>query len=340
MSVALRPTPMGSIAVGGVPARHAVPVGDGAEVSLSALVQPWRRHWRAVAVALGLAWAAVGATVLQPREYSASIALAAVPNPKTAALSGGISALLAAGQTGGLQATPRFVAALLGMRGVMLGVAELPATPGRAEKVIEVVARRPRARIAPGEIEPAMREVVTNDVDKNTGIVTLTVTLRDSAVARRTALAVTAAAESQYRLVSRAQAAQQRLATAERVDSAARQLRRAEERLADFIAGHRAYAAYADATIERTRIERDVANANVVNTQALQDREQAIAHELEDTPALAVVDGVPATLVPTPRHLAIKGFLASALALCAVGAWLFVRGEFAAPRDRRGEAFA
>lgn len=323
----------------GVPA---VPQGA-AEIPLGALFAPWRRRVRASVAAVVVAWGAVAGLCVLPRDYAASMQLAAVPNPKTAALSGGISALLAAGQTGGLQATPRFVASLLGMRGVLLTVAALPArggadptgaAPARPEEptVIERVLEKPAAKIAPAEVEPAMRRIVTTDVDKGTGVVTLAVTLPDSGLARRVALALSGAAERQYHAVSRAQATEQRAAVQARVDSAGRQLRRAEERLADFVATHRAYAVYADATLERARLERDVTNANLVNTQAIQDREQAVARELEEAPALVVVDGLPATLIPAPRHAVLKGFLATLLALGAVGAWGFVRGDGAAAR--------
>src|SRR5919199_1538941 len=212
------------------------------ELRLDALLLPFVRRWRLVGAIVLLAWAAGLALVLLPaRRYEASTVLAAVPNAKAAALAGGLSSLLGAAQMGGVQSTPFFITKLLMMRGVVTAVALSPAGDGVRALVIERVLERPLARIDPGEIEPAMRDLLTTDVDKQTGLVSFGVTHPDSALARRIAERLVAEASETFTRVARSQAAAQRAALEVRVDSAARALRRAEQQQLDVLSANRAY---------------------------------------------------------------------------------------------------
>ena len=103
-----------------------------------------------------------------------------------------------------------------------------------------------------------MRDILTTEVDKQTGLVTLEVTLADSALARRVAQQVLAVASRTFVNVLRSQAGDQRTAGQAQVDSAQRQLRAAESRLQYFQATHRVYAPYSPAAVERGRIDRDL----------------------------------------------------------------------------------
>ncbi len=303
------------------------------EMPLGVLVRPYRRRWRLVLTALAIAWLGALAAVLIPdREYTASVVLAAVPNARTSALSGGLSAILGSAQLGGIQSTPYFIAKLILLRSVIMQVASERVTDARGGTVIERVLQERASTIRPARVEPAMRDAVSAEVDKQTGLITVRTTLADSAVARLVTQRLVESASETFVRVSRAQASSQRTAQAERVDSAQRQLRRAEERSRAFASANRAYTLFSEASIARRAIEREVTNAQMVYNQARSDYETAVARELEETPAVVVVDSIPTRLLPDPRHGPLKLVLASAVALLVVTLILWSQREFQEPR--------
>ena len=301
------------------------------ELPLAVLVGPYRRRWRLVLGTLAVAWLGALAAVLIPeRKYTASVILAAVPNARTSALSGGLSAILGSAQLGGVQSTPYFIAKLILLRSVIMEVAAERVADSRGGTVIERVLEE-RAPIKPGRVEPAMRNVASAEVDKQTGLITVQTTLGDSAVARLITRRLTESASAAFVRVSRAQATSQRTAQAERVDSAQRQLRRAEERSREFNSSNRAFTMFSEASVMRRQLEREVTNAQTVYSQALSDYETAVARELEETPAVVVVDSIPGRLLPDPRHAPLKLVLASAMALLVVTLILWSQREFQDP---------
>jgi len=72
---------------------------------------------------------------------------------------------------------------------------------------------------------------------------------------------------------------------------------------------------FSEASVMRRELEREVTSAQSVYSQAREDYETAVARELEETPAVVVVDSIPNRLLPDPRHAPLKLVLASALAL-------------------------
>ena len=302
------------------------------ELPLGLLVRPYRRRWRLVLAVLAVAWLGALAAVLVPaRRYTATVVLAAVPNARTSSLSGGLSAILGSAQLGGVQSTPYFITKLMLLRSVITQVASERVADARGGTVIERVLEE-KGSIKPARVEPAMRDAVSAEVDKQTGLITVKTTLPDSAVARLITRRLVEKASETFVRVSRAQASSQRVAQAERVDSAQRQLRRAEERSREFVSANRAYTAFSEAAVMRRTVEREVSNAQTVYSQARSDYETAVARELEETPAVVVVDSIPNRLLPDPRHAPLKLVLASALALLIVTVILWSQREFQEPR--------
>lgn len=302
------------------------------ELPLSVLAGPYRRRWRLVLGTLAAAWlVALAAVFIPERTYTASVVLAAVPNARMSALSGGLSAILGSAQLGGVQSTPYFIAKLILLRSVIMEVASERVADARGGTVIERVLEE-RAPIKPGRVEPAMRKAVSAEVDKQTGVITVETTLADSAVARLVTKYLVEKASDAFVRVSRAQATSQRVAQAQRVDSAQRQLRRAEERSREFNSSNRAYTMFSEASVTRRQLEREATNAQTVYSQALSDYETAVARELEETPAVVVVDSIPNRLLPDPRHTPLKLVLASALALLIATLILWSQREFQEPR--------
>ena len=304
-----------------------------AELPLGVLVRPYRRRWRLVLTTVAVAWLGALAAVLIPaREYTASVVLAAVPNARTSALSGGLTAILGSAQLGGVQSTPYFIAKLMLLRSVIMAVASERVPDARGGTVIERVLQERASAIRPAAVEPAMRDKVSAEVDKQTGLITVKTTLPDSAVSRYVTRRLVETASETFVRVSRAQATSQRAAQAERVDSAQRQLRRAEERSRSFISANRAYTPFSEAAVSRRAIEREVMNAQSVYSQARSDYETAVARELEETPAVVVVDSIPPRLLPDPRHAPLKLVLATALAFVIATVILWLQREFSEPR--------
>jgi len=302
------------------------------ELPLAVLVRPYRRRWRLVLGTVAAAWLVALAAVLIPeRKYTATVVLAAVPNARTSALSGGLSAILGSAQLGGIQSTPYFIAKLILLRSVIMQVASERVGDTRGGTVIERVLEE-RAPIKPGRVEPAMRKAVSAEVDKQTGLITVETTLGDSAAARFVTRRLTETASAAFVRVSRAQATSQRAAQAERVDSAQRQLQRAEERSREFNSSNRAYTAFSEASVTRRQLEREASNAQTVYSQARTDYETAVARELEETPAVVVVDSIANRLLPDPLHTPLKLVLASTLALLIVTVILWLQREFQEPR--------
>jgi uncharacterized protein involved in exopolysaccharide biosynthesis len=297
------------------------------------LVRPYRRRWRLVLATLVIAWTGALVAVLVPaRRYTASVVLAAVPNARTSALSGGLTAILGSAQLGGVQSTPYFIAKLMLLRSVIMQVASERVPDARGGTVIERVVEQRAADIKPTQVEPAMRDKVSAEVDKQTGLITVKTTLPDSAVARHITRRLVETASEAFVRVSRAQATSQRAAQAERVDSAQRQLRRAEERARSFLSSNRAYTQFSEAAVARHQLEREVTNAQMVYNQARTDYESAAGRELEETPAVVVVDSIPARLLPDPRHAPLKLVLATALAFFIATLILWLQREFHEPR--------
>jgi len=299
------------------------------EVGLDALYTPFIRRWRLVALCILAAWAAALALILIPkRDYKAQLVVAAVPNAKSASLAGGISALLGSATMGGVQSTPYFITRLLMLRGVLREVALSPAGDGTKTTVIERVLEEPRAEIKPEELDAGMREVLSTDVDKQTGLVTFAVTLPDSALARHMAQRILAVASRTFVEVMKSQASDQREAGQAQVDSTLRQLRAVEARLQSFQTTHRVYAQYSPAATERARIDRDLQAAQSAYSDAVSDRQSAVARELSDLPAVVVVDPIPPELTKVPRQAVLKLMLAAVLGMLAAGLVMAVQGEF------------
>jgi uncharacterized protein involved in exopolysaccharide biosynthesis len=304
------------------------------ELPISTLVRPYRRRWRLVlGITVGAWVGALVAVVVPARRYTAAMVLAAVPNARTSAITGGLTAILGSAQLGGIQSTPYFIAKLLLLRSVITEVASEPVKDARGGIVIERVLKTPASAIRPARIEPAMRDILSAEVDKQTGLISIRATHTDSAVVRQVASRLVEAASETFKRVSRAQAASQRAAQGERVDSARRHLLRAEERVRSFLSANRSYTSFSPAAVSRQQLEREVSDARSVYSQARADYDAAAGRELEETPAVVVVDSIPNRLLPDPRRLPLKLVLATALGLLVATVVLWSRGEF---KDRPG----
>jgi len=308
-----------------------MPQSDG-RVNLLRLLNPALEHWRTMLLVPLLAGAVTASVVLlSPREWRASMALSTIMNPENLPLVGGISALLNAGNLGGLQATPALMVRLADQYGVLYRVARTP-LPGAADRTVIDRIGELDSPVPDHQIVERLRRMIHPSFDKQTGVITLEVVAEDSALARFMAGRLLAEVRETFIRSSRAQATELRRAMEARVDSADRALRHDEEQLRRFLAANRSISPFSPARIEQERLQRTVEISQTTYRSAVSDRESAVAKELEETPAVVVVDPVPDRLVPVRRRLVVK--TAVTVMFAAVITWvvLLIRASLAESR--------
>lgn len=303
--------------------------GAGAVYGLATLIEGWRII--ATAATLAAILAVIAATAIHQR-YEASVTVSAVGTQRS--IPGGGAAGLAAemlnltGNTG-MQATPALIARIAHLQSVLLGVASSRA-PDDSVSIIERLIGRPGTRPPNAVILRRMGRVITPSWDRESGLVTIRVVHSDSALARAIADRTVDGIKRAFREASRAQATELREAQEARLDSASRQLRHAEEQLIQFLASNRVITPYSTAQAQFQSLQRAVDVAQSVYLQVRTEREAAVGKELEETPAMVVLDSVPAVL----PHVAVS--LARVMVF-AVLAGLVIGGGIVLIRERSYE---
>lgn len=285
------------------------------------------------AAALAGAWAA-----LWPRPFEARSVVAAVGSSRLGfSLPGGDAGLLGGsirlGGTGGVEATPEMVGYLLNADAVLLAVAGHAGREGRM--LGEAIAGGSLSELGPDRVVRRMRRVARATTARPTGLITLTVRHRDSALARAVATGLVAEAQGLFASVASRQAGQFRRAQAARVDSARAELAAAEESLLAFNERNRVVTPGGRLALERSRLERAVLTAQSVYQSAVNDRESARARELEVTPALAVVEPVRAVLMPVDRRPLARAALVGLVTVAGLLLLVFLADLLRAPAPGR-----
>jgi hypothetical protein len=211
---------------------------------------------------------------------------------------------------GGFDATQAVVAYLLKTRAVLLNAVD---TVAHGEPLSAVLVDLDRARDGDERLLAALRRELKVTQSKETRFVVIAAKGTDSAALRSFVSRTVQESQRLFIEVAQAQARELLRAQERRVDSAEANLRRAEERLLVFNEKNRLVPPRSRLQLEKDRLDREVSRAvdvvNVVNA----DRESAIARELEDAPALAVVEPIPATLSPLPREVLFRSTLGALL---------------------------
>lgn len=282
-------------------AEHAMPAGDSGDLPMDLLVRAVRARWRLVVASMVvLAAAAAGASLLRARRYEAIVSVATVGATRGATLGQGISAAFLSATNTGLQATPALIGRLLSSSAVASAVARSKAPGDSRRDLGQVLDESLSDQPSEAGLVHAVQKVSSVDVDRETGLITIRVALPDSALARLVVQRLVDEATLLFRNASRAQAREIHVALEARVDSARRQMANVEDALFAFASSNRSNSPYSRTAVEQQRLERQVVIAQGVLVQALQEREGAIGKELEEAPALVVVEPLPAEL---PRLL-------------------------------------
>lgn len=278
------------------------------EVSLGLVYRAVLRRWRIGLTFLLVAWGStISFVLLNGLRYEARMTITTVnPNRGGLNLPSGASSLLGGlGQAAGLQATPAVVAKLMRLNGVLAQVSHT-AFAGSPGGTIGAVMFAENCgddvrKASPDDIIRCLRNALVVSVDQVTGFIELTVTARDSSLARAVALRVVALTSEAYIGATRSQATLVRRGQEARVDTAARRLRSAEDTLLAFRSSNRGASVFSDASVVQARLERAASVAQAVYTQAVSERETAVGKEFESTPAFVILDPIPTELPRKPR---------------------------------------
>jgi uncharacterized protein involved in exopolysaccharide biosynthesis len=310
-----------------------------ADLRLSSVLLPIVEGWRVVLGLVILAGAVTAALVgTSPRQFKAIATLSAVAGGRSASLGGnipGIGQLLGSGGSNGLQATPQFIRVLTEQEGVLERVAAAPIAEGSPRRIIDSLAAVTGGEIADRDATTVLRKLIKATVDKETGVIMVSAQMTDSALARRTVDALVREVSTTFTRVARAQAVELRDAMGARVDSAQRQLARAEDALRAFQSSNRSFQEYSTASVQQQRLERVVSLASAVYTQAVTERESSVGKALEETPAVVVVDPVPRHVPRVGRGTVVKAIAAGLFAALLASLVLVARASNAGlPTDR------
>lgn len=284
-------------------------------------------RWRFIVAAVVLAWVVTATLSLsRPRRYAAEATLAAISSRMNLGAAGLAASLIGANAMLGLEATPAFLVRLARLDGVLVPVGLMVVDSATGERMIDRLEDEDPGAVPLSRVGRVMRERCATTYDMQSGLISIRVQHKDSALARRVVNAVTAQLGTVFSRAARAQATELRRGQEQRVDSAVRRLREAEEALLTFTRRHRVVTPYSEASLEEQRLQRGVSLAQSVYQQAVMEREAALAKELQETPALVVVDPPAPVLPPVPRGTATRLVLVTFAALALAGAWVLLGG--------------
>ena len=298
------------------------------------VIERWKGIGAGVVLVTGVVTLAL---LLWRRPYEASITLAPVTTTKQ--LTGTLASSLLNPNPTGVQATPAFIVKLLRLHAVASEIALTPA-PGSAETLIERLTKQRLPQPDNRLVDDVVGETIDAIIDRETGTIMLRVVHRDSAVARAVVDAAVGAVTRAFQSAARAQGTELRRAQEARVDSAAKQLHAAEDQLISFLSANREITPYSVTSVERQRLEMGAQLARTVYMQAVADREAAVAKELEQTPAVVVLDPLPNRLSHPPRRLALILPLSAFLTAVLLISVLVLRAWWAALRTSQDPSVA
>lgn len=288
-----------------------VPIPE--DVSVVQLLGAARRHWLSLLLLpLLLAAATVAYVSSRPRTYVTSASLVAQSGDASRSRLAGLAAQFGVSVGGGGESrqSPAFYADLIQSRGILQQLVESPlvgdATGRRATPIewwsIEGGTPAQRRDAAIGRA----RASLTVARGRETGIVTFSFQAPTPQLAAAASARIIELVNEFDARTRQQQAALERRFVQERLDEARGDLRRSEERLADFDRRNRVVDFSPDLMTERGRLLRDQTTQQQVFTSLAQGAAQARIDALRNSPAIMIVDPPYEPSAPMPRQLAVK----------------------------------
>jgi uncharacterized protein involved in exopolysaccharide biosynthesis len=169
-------------------------------------------------------------------------------------------------------------------------------------RIIDRLLGETPATLPQSQIPKAMLNSLAFSLDRKTGLLDVSARHSDSALARLLATRIVDVGAETYSAVMRSQASAQRAGQERRVALTEQQLRQTEARQLEFLRSNRSLSSYSATSLQNQALQRDVQIAQQAYTEAVGAREAAYARELEQTPAVVMVDPVPSELSPVPKY--------------------------------------
>ncbi len=299
------------------------------------LLTPLLESWRLI-VLVGLV-AAIGTfalrMVLVDRRYEARATLMTVSSARAAGAAGNLAALSMLAGQGGANTPPELVARVLATRHVLTQVGLSPVDSSAPERVIDRLSGTDGGEVPASEVARAVDRVLDVTIDRKTGLLDVVAQSPDSALARLLVTRVIATGGREFTAVMQAQASAQRSGQEARVTLRAEQLRSAETRGLEFARANRSVTPLSASAVRQRELEREVELARQAYSEAVAARESAYARELEQTPAVVVVDPLPSSLPTAPRYILFYAMAFGILAAFVYVTLLLLRDGLHSMRD-------
>lgn len=180
-------------------------------------------------------------------------------------------------------------------------------TAGSLTKVLKSRGRTPALR-REAAIK-RLRKLTNTEVSSRTNIVRLTVKMRDPLLAQRVTGRYLEFLSDFNLMTRQTRGAAERKFTGQRVDEVKEDLKRAEDRLQEFLQRNRSYANSPELTFQFDRLSRDVSMQQQIYTSLVQAYEQAKIEEVRDTPVITILDPPKVPVRPDSRHVVLKTIL-------------------------------
>lgn len=242
-----------------------------------------------VGICCGVIWWA-----LTPRTWTANARF--VPQVRRGAQSQPLNAITAqlgiSVPSGDAMNSPQFYADLVLSREVLRAVlAGRVAVSGEdSVALLTLVQRWKKPSISQDDALQYLADAVGSAVAPRTGVVSVTVTLRDRKAAVSGLNAILAELDRYNRDRRRSQSTAERRFTEERLVEARQDLRDAEDRLQAFLQRNREVVSSANARFDRDRLDRDLMEKQSIYSSMSQANQQSRIEEVRDTPLLTIVE--------------------------------------------------
>jgi uncharacterized protein involved in exopolysaccharide biosynthesis len=306
------------------------------EISLVEIANTILRQWRMVlTIPLVLALAVGLWSLSRDRTYVASTSF--LPQAAEGRSGGGAAALAQQfGVSLGSERpgqSPQFYVDLLRSRAVLREAVEseyqAPGTDGttRRANLIELFGIEADGNVAPAWRRAAdrLRNAISTSVARETGLVQLTVSASDPALAEQIAGRLLEILETFNTEVRQSRAQEEGRFIGGRLTEAQAELRAVENALQEFLRQNREFRNSPELTFEYDRLQRQVAMRQEVFTSLLRSQEQARIDAVRDTPLFTVVDHPAGTAEPEGRGTVVRAILAFMLGLMVAVLVAFIR---------------
>lgn len=306
---------------------------------LTPLLESWHRIVLVFVVA-GITTFVVRQFVVAGR-YEARSTLMTVSSQRTISGSGNLAALAMLSGQGAGSTPPDLVAQVLVARHVLLKIGLSRVDSSAPVRIIDRLRGESRADVDMPEVQRAVARALSVSIDRKTGLLDVMARDRDSALVRLLVTRDVEIGTAAFATMMRAQASAQRAGQEARVRLTASQLREAEARQLNFLRSNRVTSAFSVSALEQQSIQRDIQIAQQAYTEAVSAREAAYARELEETPAVVVVDPVPTVLPKVPKYSLFYSLAVAVFAAFVYGTVVLTREQLvsmqaaADPRARR-----